>query len=389
MKKIVLLFFSLVCLSADIIMDVVSEQQVLPKIRITTSSLVNFDFDKVIKNDVLVSSKFEVTDSTDANYELNYTLVPSGNNYDLTIILKGENNVSKYENKFSYPKNAYVFLSHKAISTMLKDLKIADIDWMNRKILITRKIAAKQSQILIADYTLNYQKIIMQGGLNLFAKWANEEQSAFYYTDYNKDTLSIYKYNLLNNQKTLITQGVGMLALSDISKDKSKALITKTIEDQPEVFLFDLNTKASKRLTNYKGIDVSAKFLGDNSFAFVSDRSSYPNLYMQGLDKNNATQLVYHGKNNSAFSVFNNYIVYSSREKSGDFNLYVMATDSQYVRQLTLNGRNIFPNFSNDGKTIMFIKLLGMQSSLGILRLDENKVYHFPLKVGKISTLDW
>ncbi|MBZ7979636.1 PD40 domain-containing protein [Campylobacter sp. RM12642] len=389
MKKIFLLCFSLVCLTADIIMDVVSEQEVLPKIRITTSSLVNFDFDKVIKNDVLVSSKFEITNENNANYELNYNLNPVGNNYELSITLKGMNNEIKYNNTFTYPKSAYVFLSHKAISQMFKDLKLADLDWMNKKILITRKIAAKQSQILIADYTLNYQKIIMQGGLNLFAKWANSNQNEFYYTDYNKDILSIYKYNLLNNQKTLITQGSGMLALSDISKDGTKALITKTIEDQPEIFLLDLNTKNTKRLTMYKGIDVSARFVGSDSFAFVSDRSSYPNLYLQGLDKTNATQLVYHGKNNSAFSVYNNYIVYSSREKSGDFNLYVMATDSQYVRQLTLNGRNIFPNFSSDGKTIMFIKLLGMQSSLGILRLDENKVYHFPLKVGKISTLDW
>lgn len=260
---------------------------------------------------------------------------------------------------------------------------------MNRKILLTRKIAAKQSQILIADYTLNYQKIVMQGGLNLFAKWANDAQTEFYYTDYNKDILSLYLYNTLNGSKKLITQSTGMLALSDINKDKTKALVTKTVNDQPDIFLYDLVTNTNKRLTSYQGIDVSARFIGNDGFVFVSDRSSYPNIYMQNFDKNNATQLVYHGKNNSAFSVYNNYIVYSSRDKSGDFNLYLMATDSQYVRQLTLNGRNIFPSFSNDGKTIMFIKLLGVQSSLGILRLDENKVYHFPLKIGKISTLDW
>ncbi|WP_267524519.1 Tol-Pal system protein TolB [Campylobacter sp. MG1] len=388
MKKICLIFISIICLNANIIMDVVGEQEVLAKIRITTSTPIDSNFDNMIKNDINVSSKFEIV-SDNANYELDYKLRNVGDNYELELTLNNFENKLKYTKTYSYPRSAYAFLSHKAISQMLKDLNIVDVDWMNRKILLTRKIAAKQSQILVADYTLNYQKVVMQGGLNLFAKWADTEQTSFYYTDYNKDMLSIYKYNLLNNQKTLVTQSYGMLALTDVSKDGLKALLTKTVQDQPEVYLMDLNTKTQTRLTNYNGIDVSAKFIGNNSFVFVSDRSSYPNLYIQNFGSANANQLVYHGRNNSAFSVYDNYIAYSSREKSGDFNIYLMAIDSQYVRQLTLNGRNTFPSFSHDGKTIMFIKSLGMQSSLGILRLDENKVYHFPLKVGKISTLDW
>ena len=389
MKKFFLIFCSIACLNADLIMDVISEQEVLPRIKVIGNAGVDVNFEKILKNDILVSSKFEIVEDNKVDYELSYDLKALGNFYELNLSLKDSKNKVIYSKKYNYPKSAYVFLSHKAISEMLKDLNITNVDWMNRKILLTRKIAPKQSQILLADYTLNYQKVIMQGGLNLFAKWADSEQNSFYYTDYNKDVLGLYKYNLANNSKTLLMQGTGMLAITDISKDGKKVLITKTVNDQPDIFILDLETKNQTRLTSYKGIDVSAKFLGANSFAFVSDRSSYPNLYIQDFDKTNASQLVYHGKNNSAFSVFDKYIVYSSRDGSGNFNLYLMSTESQYIRQLTLNGRNIFPNFSIDGKTIMFIKLLGTQSSLGILRLDENKVYHFPLKVGKISTLDW
>lgn len=31
----------------------------------------------------------------------------------------------------------------------------------------------------MADYTLTYQKVIIDGGLNLFPKWGNKEQSIF------------------------------------------------------------------------------------------------------------------------------------------------------------------------------------------------------------------
>ncbi|MBZ7987359.1 PD40 domain-containing protein [Campylobacter canadensis] len=387
MKKFLLVFLLNSFLFADLIMDVVGEQEVLPKIQILTNTQANAEFDNILRNDVLVSAIFDISTDSNADYFLYYSLKDSDDKYDLELTLKDAKLQTKYYTKLKYPKDMYAFLSHKAISNMVKELNLTNVDWMNKKILLTRKVAAKQSQIVLADYTLSYQKVILQGGLNLFAKWADDEEKAFYYSDYSQDELKIYKYNIANNTKNLIVSGNGMLALSDVKADK--ALITMTNSDQPDVFLFDLNTKNAKRLTSYKGIDVGAKFIGDNSFVFISDRSSYPNIYMQALNSNNASQLVYHGKNNSAFDVFNEYVVYSSRESEGDFNLYLMSVNNQFVRQLTLNGRNIFPIFSKDGETIMFIKLLGNQSSLGILRLKENKVFHFPLKIGKISTLDW
>ena len=82
-------------------------------------------------------------------------------------------------------------------------------------------------------------------------------------------------------------------------------------------------------------------------------------------------------------------MVYSSREENKDFNLYLISTKTDYIRQLTAGGKNLFPRFSHDGGTVVFIKDANYQSAVGIIRINENKSFQFPLKIGKFQSLDW
>ena len=47
------------------------------------------------------------------------------------------------------------------------------------------------------------------------------------------------------------------------------------------------------------------------------------------------------------------------------------------------------PRFSIDGDNIMFVKNTDKESSLGILRLNYNSSYLFPLQNEKIQAMDW
>ena len=66
-----------------------------------------------------------------------------------------------------------------------------------------------------------------------------------------------------------------------------------------------------------------------------------------------------------------------------------MSINSTGIRQFTANGKNLFPRFSSDGGSIVFIKYLGAQSALGVIRVNANKTFYFPLTVGKIQAIDW
>ncbi|AJC87194.1 Tol-Pal system protein TolB [Campylobacter insulaenigrae] len=399
MKKIlVFLSFCMILFGQDATISVVNKGVQLPKIYIKDqSNLADLELKKsfynMLVNDIKVSANYEIVkEENQGDYIFSYILNKNGKLLDINIDIFAANEVKAkiYEQIVSVEE--YPFLAHKSVSQMNKKLGYAPVDWMDHKILIARTQGSKQSDILLADYTLTYQKILISKGLNLFPKWANKEQSAFYFTAYDDEVPTLYKYDIKNKNTTKIIASKGMMVASDISDDGKKILLTMAPKDQPDIYLYDINTKNYQQITNYSGIDVNGNFIdGVQKIAFVSDRLGYPNIFMQDLQNNTTEQVVFHGKNNSSVSTYKNYMVYSSREhdQNGVFNLYLMSTQSDYIRQLTANGKNLFPRFSSDGESIVFIKYLGSQSALGIIRINANKAFYYGLKVGKIQSIDW
>ncbi|MDO8453387.1 MAG: hypothetical protein Q7S59_02305, partial [Sulfurimonas sp.] len=118
------------------------------------------------------------------------------------------------------------------------------------------------------------------------------------------------------------------------------------------------------------------------------------NIFSQKIDTGVVEQMIFYGKSNAACSVNGEYIVYKARESSdafgnNTFNLHLISTKTDFIRRLTATGVNEFPRFSKDGDAILFIKNYMSQSSIGIIRLNHDKNYLFPLKQGKIQSLDW
>ncbi|PID48056.1 MAG: Tol-Pal system protein TolB [Proteobacteria bacterium] len=290
---------------------------------------------------------------------------------------------------------SYPFLSHNIVCDINDELGAPSVDWMKKYVLIARNVGHKESQIDLADYTLTFNKPVVKGGLNLFPKWADARQSRFYYTSYSDREPTLYEVDLKSGHKRKILSSQGMLVVSDVSDDGRYLLLTMAPHGQPDIYRLDTRSGAKKQITFYKGIDVNGGFVdGDKKIVFVSDRLGYPNVFSKKIHSRSVEQMIYRGRNNNAVSSHGNYIVYSSRDKASEFgsstfNLYLISTKTEYIRQLTATGKNLFPRFSKDGQSIAFIKSYGAKSALGIIRLSENKTFHFPLQVGKIQSIDW
>jgi TolB protein len=266
---------------------------------------------------------------------------------------------------------------------------------MKSYVLISRLTAPNESEIVISDYTLTYQHVMVKGGLNVFPHWADEEQSAFYYTVLDAAKPTLYKLDRRTGASTKVLSSDGMMVCSDVSRDGRKALMTMAPEGQPDIYLYETDTKNLTKLTNYSGIDVGAQFLeNDLEIAFVSDRGGYPNVWSKKIGSRGVQKMVYYGKSNVALAAHKNYIVYKSRESANEFskntfNLHLISTRSDFIRRLTATGINEFPRFSDSGDSIIFIKNYKSESSVGIIRLKQNKSFLFPLKIGKIQSIDW
>lgn len=419
---LLLLISTVMVFGYDATIDIVKKGDKLPSIVVqdaTESTFPNKRLDyklfKLIVGDLKVSTNFIVDDAYgQSDFDGDYKTNLQGNkNTDLILRykLKTLDNALEAKIKLIDAKNGntlleksyeissqtrYPFLSHNIVIDVNKYIGAPSVEWMRKTVIFAKNTGRKSSDIVISDYTLTYQKTIVSGGLNLFPKWANQAQNAFYYTSFNERVPTLYRVDLRSGNRTKIISCGGMLVCSDVSKDGTKLLLTMAPNDQPDVYLYNVNTKKKERLTKYSGIDVSGHFIDNETrFAFVSGRLGYPNIFAKTFNINGAVeQLIYQGKNNTSFSSYDNYIVFSRREGDSEFgknsfNLYLISTKTEYIRQLTATGKNFFPRFGNHGETVLFIKNYKWQSALGIIRLYSNKSFLFPLKVGKIQSIDW
>ena len=287
-----------------------------------------------------------------------------------------------------------VFLSHSVAYDINAKIGGSPIDWIKRKVLFVRLTSPRHSEIVASDYTLSYQKVILKGGIYGFAKWANREQSDLYYTSLSDFKPTIYKMNLLSGKKEKVISSDGMAVCSDVSEDGTRLLLTLAPTGQPDIYQYDLNSNTKTRITDYSGIDVNGQFMGDGSIAFVSNRFGYPNVFSTRINSNAVSQLVYQGKNNSSLSSYKNFLVYKARESTSGyggnaFNLHLLSLNSGNIKRLTASGENDYPRFSPDGEAILYIKQEGSRSSIGLIRFGINKSFAFPLKIGRIQSIDW
>jgi len=378
---------------------------------VDASTITNNTFFKILQDDLKISGHF-IADKThhkgdissnyllpvlkSKEYVLKYALTQESGTKLLVRLLKASDSTEVFKKSYAIPsKNKIPFLAHKAVSDINRVLKYPDISWMNRYVIYARYTTPGKSEIVLADYTFNYKKTIIKGGLNLFPKWADKNQKSFYYSSYNALRPILYKMNIYTGKKEKMAISEGMLVCSDVRKDGAKLLLTMAPNGQSDIYELDVASKAKKRVTKFNGIDVNAKYLDDEgSITFVSDRLGYANIFKKGLNASSVSQVVYHGRNNNAVDAYGSKIVYASRESqksfgANTFNIYLTSSKSTSTRPLTTTGTNQFPKFSVDGNVILYIKHRGNGSSVGYINLESQQSLLFPISGRKIQSIDW
>ena len=401
--------------ASDNTIDVIKKVEALPSIAVEDSTL---DYDKTFKlrffkslvSDLNVISIFNVdrhyreiddynafdvlVEDKDKNYVLRYKMSEDdeGLSIDIKLIKNGEDVLLK--NYRVSNKNIYMFVAHTIAYDINEYMGEPSVQWMKRKVIFSRIVSPRKSEIIISDYTLSYQHTVIKGGYNIFSKFSNKNQTAFYYTSLDGKIPTLKYVNLKTAKVKSILSSDGMIVCSDVSDDGNKLLLTMAPNGQPDIYIYNTLNHKYKRVTRYGGIDVNGQFFGTNKIIFISGRLGYPTVFLKKLDSGEIEQMVYYGKSNSSCSVNGHYIVYQARESSNafsknTFNLHLISTKTDFIRRLTATGVNQFPRFSKDGDAILFIKDYMSQSSIGIIRLNRNKNYLFPLKYGKLQSIDW
>lgn len=325
----------------------------------------------------------------DREYLLKYSFAPSATQLNVKLVRTYDNQVVFQKVYGVNTPSRFPFLAHNAIVEINGVLGYEDVSWMNRYILFSKYTASRSSEIWVADYTLQFASPLIRGGLNLFPKWANGQQSSFYYTSYNEALPTLYRVDMSSGGRTAVARSQGMLVCSDVSSDGSRLLLTMAPNGQPDIYELNVNTGSKRQITQFGGIDVNGKYIGDESrIVFVSDRMGRPNIYSQPIGSSLVSKVARYGANNSSCEAFDKYILYSVRE-GGANNIYLGSIDSSYIRPLTSNGSNQFPRFSTDGRVILYVKQNRGNNNIGYMNLATKQSALYPMVGGDIQSIDW
>jgi len=385
MKKILLIFFSFISF-------LFAKEIVLTKY-IANKPLISVDFSGPKDVEKILKMDFKVLDHFKVKYDNNIS--------NFRIVMKYSHNILTADYYYpssktpvvikEYKSNSYAyfpFLVHRAVYDINNYFHMPKADFLIRKVVYSVLTAPKEASIYLSDYSLSYKKLLISGGLNIFPKWANKKQTAIYFTKYQRIP-TLYKYNIYTGKLTKILSSQGMLVVSDVNPNKG-ILLTMAPKGVPEVYLYKNNKL--KKLTNY-GTNVSGKFWGKNKIVFISDRFGNPYVFQKNLLTGNVSRVLYHGINQVGVDTYKNKMVISCRESNhafsnNTFNLFLVNANNDSLKRLTFKGQNMFPNFSEDGNSIMFIKRENFSSKIGIIRLNENKIFYYRLPQ-MLQSFDW
>ena len=171
----------------DATMEIIKKTHSLPTISVSVSSntgdnVLSKKIEKIIQQDLSVSGHFNVSDfdnnivynsNPDANFlkkngvDLFLNLQVQQSAFEGVILYISlfdvNSNKAVFNKSFSTSKqDRYPFLAHRSAISINKYLNAPSIDWMDKFVIFSRSTGAKKSEIVIADYTLTFQKVIVK-----------------------------------------------------------------------------------------------------------------------------------------------------------------------------------------------------------------------------------
>ncbi len=215
-------------------------------------------------------------------------------------------------------------------------------------------------EIWVMDYDgFGQRPITSYGSYSTTPRWS-PDNTRMAFTSYAGGTPQIYMFSLLTNRRIPFPSYKGLNTTPAWSPDGGKVAFCSSMSGDPEIYVSDPTGSNLLRLTFSPGVDISPAWnpKTGNEIAYVSDRSRSPQIYVMSADGTNLRRLVSAGGDASSPSWSPNglFMAYHWRvSETGTYDIYVIEIATGKIIQLTHDARrNEHPVWSPDGRHIAF-----------------------------------
>jgi TolB protein len=224
----------------------------------------------------------------------------------------------------------------------------------------------------------NQQQLTKLGSICLSPR-ISPDGSRVAFTQIGKRGVNIGMYSLELGRVVTFPSYAGTNSTAAWSADGTKLAFSSSMRGDPEIFAADANGSDPKRLTAYKGSDVSPVWNPKTNaqIAFVSGRTGLPQIYIMEADGTNVQRITDGGYAVSpSWSPNGQFLTFAWRRNygagaPGGQDIYIMDIASKQWVQLTHDsGVNDYPSWSPDGRHIVFESTRGGRTQIWTMLAD-------------------
>ncbi|MFB3924221.1 MAG: Tol-Pal system beta propeller repeat protein TolB [Terriglobia bacterium] len=215
-------------------------------------------------------------------------------------------------------------------------------------------------EIWVMDYDgFNQRPITSYGSQALTPRWS-PDNTKLAFTSYLLGNPDLFVFSLETNRRIPFPKYKGLNTTPAWSPDGKKIAFCSSMSGDPEIYISDVNGFNLQRLTFSPGVDISPVWnpKTGNELAFVSDRSGSPQIYIMSSDGTNVRRLITGGGDASSpsWSPSGLMMAFSWRvSETGTYDIYVVEIATGRIIQLTHDARrNEHPVWSPDGRHLAF-----------------------------------
>ena len=147
------------------------------------------------------------------------------------------------------------------------------------------------------------------------------------------------------------------------SPDGRYLALSRTVDGNNDLFLYDTRRRRFKRLTNDLAIDMSPSFAPDgHRLVFTSDRGGSPQLYLTNVKGGRPARLTFEGTYNTApaWSPRDDTIAYVGRGEDRAMAIYTIHAESRQRQRLSFGPRQYeAPTWDPHGRFLMHTSRVG------------------------------
>ncbi len=225
------------------------------------------------------------------------------------------------------------------------------------------KVGGADKEIWEMDYDGASPHAVTHLGTVSLSPRVSPDNSRVAFSSLGRDGFQIKMYSLLLGRMVNVPAGGGTNVSPAWSPSGRELAYSSSRTGDPEIWIADSNGGGSRRITSFRGPDVSPVFNPKTGaqIAWVSGRTGLPQLYLMNTDGSGVQRLTDTGYATSpSWSPNGQFVAFAWNRKygpgaPGGQDIYVMEVATLRWIQLTHDiGRCDFPSWSPDGRHIVF-----------------------------------